>query len=378
MGRGIALLVLVIAGLTAVLVASQWRAGPLRVSGFVEADEIRLGSRVGGRVMAVHVNEGERVQVGQVLVELEPFDRREWLAEAQADLSAKQAALALLQSGYRDEEIAQAAARVRQLEATLALLVAGPRSQEIEVARAELEQNRSRLSLAETTHRRVRESFDRKAATPAEMDEAEDNLRIARAGVTAAEQRLRELEEGTRAEEIERARAQLDEARAAHALLAAGFREEQVREAVAAVDAAMARVAAIEQQVAELKIVAPIDATVEALDLDPGDLVAPDAPVMSLMDTRDLWVRAYVPENRLNLRPGQPLAVTVDSFPDRTFRGHVTFISRQGEFTPSNIQTPEERSQQVFRIRVQLDEGHDVLRPGMAADVWLDAEGERG
>jgi hypothetical protein len=95
------------------------------------------------------------------------------------------------------------------------------------------------------------------------------------------------------------------------------------------------------------------------------------------MDTSHLWVRAYVPENRLGVTVGQKVTVTVDSFPDRKFAAHVGFIARQAEFTPNNVQTPEERSKQVFRIKADLDEGLDVLRPGTPADVWLDEEGTK-
>jgi membrane fusion protein YbhG len=107
------------------------------------------------------------------------------------------------------------------------------------------------------------------------------------------------------------------------------------------------------------------------VELHPGDLVIANAPVISLMDTRSLWVRAYVPENRLQQKVGEKLRVSVDSFPSQRFAAHLSFIARQAEFTPGNIQTPEERSKQVFRIKVVLDEGLDRLRPGMSADVWL-------
>jgi multidrug resistance efflux pump len=95
---------------------------------------------------------------------------------------------------------------------------------------------------------------------------------------------------------------------------------------------------------------------------------------MSMLDTGGLWVRAYLPENR-HLELGQKVAVSVDAYPGESFGAEVTFISRQAEFTPSNVQTPEERSKQVFRIKVTLLEGLDRLRPGMAADVGLPPRG---
>ena len=94
--------------------------------------------------------------------------------------------------------------------------------------------------------------------------------------------------------------------------------------------------------------------------------------MLSVLDLGKLWVRAYVPEDRLDLELGQPVSISVDSYPGRTFAGHVSFIARQAEFTPGNVQTPEERSRQVFRIKIELDAGDGELRPGMIADVWLD------
>ena len=175
--------------------------------------------------------------------------------------------------------------------------------------------------------------------------------------VVVRQQELSLLEAGTRTEDIERARAELEEAQQALALTNAGYRPEEVAAAKAARDAAQAALAAIRTRKKELRIVAPVDGTVEAQELQPGDLTLPGAPVLSMVDNQRLWVRAYLPENRLNVKLGQQLWVTVDSYPERRFAGEVTFLARQAEFTPSNIQTPEERSKQVFRIKVTLKEG---------------------
>ena len=97
----------------------------------------------------------------------------------------------------------------------------------------------------------------------------------------------------------------------------------------------------------------------QKIELQPRDLTSADSPVLSVMDTGKLWVRAYVPENWLDLNVGRPVEVSIDSFPGERFAAHVCFISRQAEFTPANVQTPEERSKQVLRIRATLTEGLD-------------------
>ena len=86
------------------------------------------------------------------------------------------------------------------------------------------------------------------------------------------------------------------------------------------------------------------------------------------------YFRALTPQQRLDIQLGQKLPDTVDAWPGRTFEGEVTFVSRQAEFTPSNVQTYDERARQVFRIKVALqapDDPQVQLYPGMTADVYL-------
>lgn len=364
----LALLAFLLVGL---LLYSQQRSGALVVSGFIEADEIRLGSRVGGRIAKVLVEEGQRVSRGEPLIELEPFDLRQRLAEAVAQRARAKAAYDKLSAGFRAEEIAQAQARVAQLQAKVELLEQGPRKQEIAAAQARLRQAAALLELTQTQYNRIKTLFEKNATNRDDMDRAINELKAASESHRVREEELNILTEGTRPEEIAQAKAQLEEARQALLLVQNGYRPEEIDEARVAYEAAQAAVGVIEAQLAELVVSAPADGVIEALELRPGDLVAPNAPVVSIMDTSRLWVRAYVPENRLAVRVGQPVQVGVDSYADRRFRAHVSFVARQAEFTPGNVQTPEERSKQVFRVKVTLDEGLDVLRPGMTADVFF-------
>jgi HlyD family secretion protein len=367
----IVVVVLVIVALGGLLAYSQWQTAPLKVSGFVEADEIRVGSRVGGRVARVHVTEGQRVRAGEPLVELEEFDLAEREAESRAVLAGRQADLDRLLAGYRLEEIAQAKARVDQLAARVERLRNGPRTQEKEAARAQLVSAEAQSELARQIHATTQKLFDRMARSREELDQAIKELTAAQAMVDVRRQELALLLEGTRREEIDEAEAQLREATEGWKLMTRGFRREEVDQARASRDAAEAALKALQIQRAELVVAAPVDGVIEALELQKGDLVSAGAPVLSLMDTSNLWVRAYLPEDRLDVKIGQFLPVTVDSYPGEEFSGEVTFISRQAEFTPTNVQTPEERVKQVFRIKVTIRQGKERMRPGMSADVWL-------
>lgn len=370
--RRVVVVVAVIALLAAALQYSQRRPSSAIISGFIEADEIRLGSRVGGRVQKVLVVEGERVTAGQLLVELEPFDLRERRAQADAEWSRQAARYEELKSGFREEDLAQARARLAQAEAQLEQLVNGPRPQELQAAQAEVDFAQSELTLAEENRTRTRALKASGSITQEVYDRAERLFDGAAARLRARREQLALLEEGTRAEELAAARARVAEATAARDLLLNGFRPQEIEQAHAAARAAESARDAIDRQIAELQVFAPTSGTVDALELQPGDLVAANAPVVSIVATGRLWVRTYAPENRLNLQVGQSLPVTVDSYPGEVFAGEVSFIARQAEFTPHNVQTPEERSQQVFRIKVLLHEPEGRLRPGMAADVWLE------
>ena len=357
--------------LTLAILYSQYRPANNKVSGFLEADDIRVGSRIGGRVAAVRVQEGERVKQGQVLVELEPFDLLDRQRQAEATLAARQAELERLENGYRPEEIAQAKAAYEQLIAEQNKLKEGPRDQEIEVARARLTVAQAELALAQQNHVRIQNLVEKRAASAEDLDRAGERLAAATATVSLREQELDLLLVGTRQEDLDRAGAQVDEARAAWDLVKNGFRSEEIAAARASRDAAQFALDAMKTQLAELSVKSPVDGVVEALDLQAGDLVPPSAPIMSLLDDRRVWVRTYVPQERRNIRVGQKLAVAIDGLPDGEREGTVSFIARQAEFTPSNIQTPEERSKLVFRIKVTLDNADHSLWPGMTADVSL-------
>jgi multidrug resistance efflux pump len=370
MSRALLLAALVVAALAA-LVWSKSVTAPPKASGFVEADEIRLGSRVGGRVKSVRAVEGAAVKKDEVLVELEAFDLAERRAEAVAFALQRREEAARVVAGARPEEIRAAQARRDQSAARLARLVKGPREQEIETARANVAVAQATLDLTTKSLARAKSMFEASAIAVEDLDRAVEAAKVAEAVVRARRADLALLEEGSRAEDVEAAKAEAAEATASLELLERGSRAEDVAAARAAADAADAALAAIDRQVEELTIRAPTDGVVDAVDLRPGDLVAPNAPVLSIVDPARLWVRAYLPENRLDVGVGAALDVSVDAFPGRRFKAHVTFVARQAEFTPGNVQTPDERSKQVFRVKVHLDEGLDVLRPGMSADVWL-------
>jgi multidrug resistance efflux pump len=160
-------------------------------------------------------------------------------------------------------------------------------------------------------------------------------------------------------------------ARKTYEELERGSRAEDVAAAEAALDREQQRLRYTRRQREEAVVKAPATGVVQSLDLRPGDLVPANRPVATILEPAQLWVRVYVPEPRLGLvRIGQEAAITVDTFPRREFRGRVVEIRDRAEYTPRNIQTVDERSEQVFGVKVAIDPAPE-LKPGMAALVRL-------
>jgi HlyD family secretion protein len=345
------------------------RAQPLEWSGTVEARSIRVGSRTGGRVKDVLVREGDNVGAGQVLVNLEPGDLPAQKLIAQGQLDQAQANLDKLEKGARPEEIEAAKARAVTAAAALEESKTGARSEQLAAANARLVAAQVAVDKAQIDAARARKLIATQAISQAELDNAESALRGATAQRDAAQQAYDELKNGVRREEIAQATARAAEARASAQLVVAGSRVEDIRAARGMVEAAQGRLDQIGIMIDELAIKAARPARVEALDLRPGDLLNPNATAVTLVEADQLYVRIYVPETQIGkLHPNDEVPVFVDSFPDKPFKGVVEHIASVGEFSPRNLQTADERADQVFLARVGVRESAS-LRAGMAAFV---------
>lgn len=370
----------VIGGLLVGAGYTVWRIvdgrGEFIVSGIIEADDIHVGSKIGGRVLKVVAREGQNVKAGEVLVLLEPYELNASLAEAQASLRQAEARLAELVAGYRKEEIEQAEAAMNQYQEDLERLLSGPRQQEIDQAKADWLAAKANRENAEKFGQRMKDLLDRQLVAHQEYEDAQTKADEAEQRTRSAKERYELLLAGTRKEEVARARHRLSEAEARLRQLRSGFRKEEIAQARAGVEIARARVELLKTQLDETVIKSPVEAVVEVLDLEPGDLVGAGKPVATLLRNNSLWVRAYIPEERLSyVKPGIKVKVRVNSFSGRDFSGSVRRTHRQAEFTPRNVQTPEERVLQVFQMEVVLEDLEGVLRPGMNADVIIGRAG---
>jgi multidrug resistance efflux pump len=348
------------------------RSRPYEWSGTVEARTISVGSRVGGRVKDVTAHEGDRVQAGATLVTLEPGDLDAQRLIAQGDLEVAQANLEKLKRGARPEELDEAKARAQTAVAALEETKTGARIEEIAGANARLVAAQVAVDKAKLDADRAHQLFDSQSIARAQVDDADSALHGAIAQRDAAGQVLDQLKNGSRREDIAQAQAKAAEARASAKLVFAGSRVEDINAAHGQVDAAQGRLDQVKTMLDELTIRAPRASRVESLDLRPGDILAPNGTAATLVEDDQLYVRIYVPETQLgHLHPEQEVPVSVDSFPGRSFKGVVEHINEVGEYSPRNLQTADERANQVFATRVGLREGRDELRAGMAAFIHV-------
>jgi HlyD family secretion protein len=372
---------LIIAGVVAialivaitVVFALVGRHGRYEYSGTVETREIQIGSKVGGRVTEVAVEEGQTVKAGALLARFECDELKAQRAQAQASLDQAQADLAKMERGNRPEEVEQAEATAKAQQAALESAKNGPRKQEIDQAKADYAATASDAANAELFYQRMAKLAATDTISKQQFDDARTRRDAAKDRAESARQRLALLEAGTRVEDLNAAEARYKEAQAAAVLARKGFRKEDVDAARGRLAAAHGRVAELDARLREAELTAPSDAVVEVVGTRPGDLVPAGRIVITMLESSQLWVKVYVPETELaHVRVGQKAAVRVDSFGGRAFEGHVGQIASQAEFLPRNVQSKSDREHQVFGVKVYVDNSQKVLKSGMSAMVRLE------
>jgi HlyD family secretion protein len=352
--------------------ASRGGNDALVFSGTVETREVRVGSKSGGRVTAVSVEEGQTVEAGRLLVKLDVAELEAQRQQAEARVAQQRARLERLEHGARPQEIAEARARSEAARANLDAVRNWPRPEEVEQAR-------SAVAAAEAELNSARAAFERAGRLRAtgdisaqEFDAARFRAENLRARYEAEKKRLDLLLNGSRAEDVRAAEARYRQAQEAERLVHAGARNEEIADARAQLAEAQARLEQVKVQLAEGEVRAPSKAVVEVLAVRPGDLLTPNQTVAKLLESDQLWVRIYVPETQVGLlKVGQRARVRADS-PERVFEGEVEQINSQGEFTPRNVQSRDERQHQVFGVKVRVQNPGGALKSGMAADVTLE------
>jgi HlyD family secretion protein len=302
------------------------RAGPsaevdeIRASGFIEGREYTIASALGGRVSEIMVEQGGRVQIGHTLVLLDRTTLDHTYDMAKAGVSAADAALTALESQ--------------------------PRPEDLTTAQAQLDTAKAELDAAEAVLDLLKESYKPYKPPKAELHSAESTVEVMRAGVALAQAQFEQVEAGPFAGELDIAKALLEEA--------------------------MANLQLVEHQLDELSMKAPVTGIVSQLLIKVGEVVLPGAPLATVLDPSFLTLTVYVPEAQVaKVILGDEVEIRVDAFPEDVFEGRVRYIADQAQFTPTEVQTQEERVKLVFAVEILIEDPVESLKPGMPADVII-------
>ena len=303
----------------------HWRAAPdanqLTLYGNVDIREINAAFYDFGRISQMLVQEGDAVHKGELIATLDESRFADALAAANAQAANQQQVLAALLAGSRPEQIAQAKAQMDAL--------------------AVVYQNDA------ANFGRYASLSPGGAATIQQRDDAKAAYLNAKQNYEAAKQ--------------------------AYILAVKGPRAEDIAAAQAAYEAAQANAALAGQEYKDTKLYAPADGIIEERVQEPGDMTSPSAPVYVIALTNPLWVRAYVPESELGrIRLGMAANISTDSYPGKTYRGWIGYISPTAQFTPKTVETPDLRAQLVYQLRIYACDPEGQLQLGMPATVTID------
>ena len=412
----------------------QTETGPTRLTGFIEAASVDVSPEIGGRLVEVAVDEGDRVSAGQVVARLDDEQLRLQLALAEAEVTEAEAKLAQLQHAVREVDVALAQAQVKQAETALAAaeqaladairLRDNPQMLDVQIAqaRAALDEAKAHQRAAEyqaqaadleaemwgVITQDLRDGVDVKLpgggtiivdAPSEKLDYANqqwnlasqsawaawEDVDAAKAAVKQAQTalndllKMRENPQEAEAQVVaatnarDEAKATLEQARAQLEAVKAGPSQEQIDAAQAAVEQARAQRDALAAQLDKTTLRAPADGVVAARYRSSGEVIGPNLPLLTINQPQTLEITIFAPARLLDaFAVGDDLPLVVDAAPDRQFTARVLEIGDEPEFTLRQSQNVAERANSVYAVRLRILDSDPLLRPGLPADVLVE------
>ncbi|HDG1690953.1 TPA: secretion protein HlyD [Kluyvera georgiana] len=295
----------------------------LTLYGNVDIRTVNMSFRVGGRLQSLTVDEGDAIKQGQTLGQLDQAPYENALMQAKANVATAQAQYDLMMAGYRAEEIAQAAASVKQAQAA--------------------------YDYAQSYLQRQQGLWNRKLLSANDLENARSSRDQALATLKSAQDKLSQYRAGNRPQEIAQAKASLEQAQA--------------------------QLAQSTLDLHDTVLTAPSDGTLLTRAVEPGSMLSAGSTVLTLSLTRPVWVRAYVDEKNLNqAQPGREILLYTDGRPNKPYHGKIGFVSPTAEFTPKTVETPDLRTDLVYRLRIIVTDADDSLRQGMPVTLQFNEE----
>jgi len=292
----------------------------IEAQGNIEATNIVVSSKVNGEVLKILKDEGEKVNAGDTVLIIDPENYELRLVEATA--------------------------LVQQAEAQYNLLKKGARKEDLKQSEEALMQAKINLELAEKDKDRMTNLYNSKSITQKQYDDAIARYRIALANFNSANQHYKKMQNFARPEELKQAEANLNRAKASLELIKKNLRD--------------------------CYVTSPSNGFMIKKFIEKGETAGVMSSLFQVADLENVEVVIYIPETQLGkVKLGQVAGITTDTYPDKIYKGRVSFISPEAEFTPKNIQTKEERTKLVYKVKIQVPNKDFELKDGMPADVSI-------
>jgi len=292
----------------------------IETSGTIEASEVEIRTKVAGELIDIEIKEGEKVSTGDVIALIDDSDLQIQKAQAVAALNLAKAKYQTVIEGTRPEDKAQLEEFVKQAQLN--------------------------YDNAKQDFERAENLFKSQSVSQKIFDDAKLRVEVAEAQFTAAKENLKKAVTGARQSEINAAKAAVEQANAA--------------------------VDAIDKRISDAIIKSPINGFSTLMNYEKGEIVNTGAVLTRVVDLQNVWTKIFINEIDLGkIHLNQEVIIKVDSFKDRQFKGRVSYISPEAEFTPKNIQTKEERVKLVYAVKVSINNDDLLLKQGMQCDVLI-------
>lgn len=295
-------------------------SGTIEASGTLEAVEVNISSKVSGQLLRLNIAEGSEVRQGDTLAILEHEMLALQLQQAAAGADAAKAQYDLLKNGAREEDVRLAKESVVQAEAS--------------------------FTTASADYQRIKELYAQHSVSQKQYEDAESRFTITQAQLNSAKQNLQKLQRFARPEDLNAAKARVEQA--------------------------LAQVNIIKKQIKDSYIIAPVSGTITLKPVEEGELIGTGSVIAKIAQLEKMELRIYVSETELGkVKLGGDADVVIDTYPDKTYRGKVIYVSPTAEFTPRNVQTKDERTKLVFQVKLEVENSNGELKSGMPADAYL-------
>jgi HlyD family secretion protein len=359
------------------------RSQELFYSGSIEAIRSDLAFQVPGRVRKVYVDEGHWVEKGRLLAEIDSSEFQARLEQALANLASSEETLKqtqiihTLNQKILPAEVERSEASIEALRAQLREAETGFRPEEVAQAKLAMDSAKSVMNDAQREKDRYDKLYKRKIIPKQDKDKIDLRYDTALKDYERAKEAYMLSKSGYRKETIETARARVYEGlavlqQAKGNLSKIESSQQDIEVAKANVEAAKAAVSLTRIEFSHTLLIAPFSGIILSRNVEPGEVVTTGREVISVSDITKVDLKIFVDQTEIgHVKQGQKVKVKIDTFPDKDYFGHVSYISPEAEFTPKIIQTHKERVKLVYMVKVALPNPENELKPGMPADAWF-------